>query len=128
MAKVITNKGLNILANRIKGVGDEPLYIGWGIGTTGPTNADIHLATEDTTGGYTRATAVSSIITITQVGDTYQVSGSLTANAVLTITEWGLFDAGSGGNMLLREVKAPGTTLAIGGIINFTFKIQMARC
>ena len=128
MPKLITNKGLSILANRIKSLGTEPIYIGWGIGTAVPAVTDTQLGTEDVTGGYARALGVSAIITTTQTSDTYQVSGSLTANAVLTITEWGLFDAVSGGNMLLRETKVPGTLLAIGGIITFTFKIQMARC
>jgi hypothetical protein len=128
MAKIITNKGLSILASRIKGVGTEPLYIGWGTGIAAPVATNTQLATEDTTGGYARSPGVSTIVTITQAGDTYQVSGSITALAVLTITEWGLFDAVSGGNMLLREVITPGSVLAIGGILNFTFKIQMARC
>ncbi len=126
MAVVLTNKGFEILSSRIKGLLTEPLKIGWGTGTTAPAVTDTTLQTEDVTGGYARATGVSSIVTVVVTNDTYQVSGSLTALAALTITEWGVFD--TAGNLLLREVQNPGQALAIGGIINFVFKIQISRC
>lgn len=128
MGAVITTAGLAIVAGRIKGTGTEPLYIAWGTGTTEPTAADTTLETEDTTGGYARVAGVSSIVTVSETDDTYQVSGSITAAAALSITEWGLFDASSSGNMLYREVSNPGFDLEIGGILNFVIKFQIAEC
>jgi hypothetical protein len=127
MSKIVTDIGLAIVTSRIKGLGTEPLYIGWGIGTTVPVAGDTDLETEDTTGGYVRATGVSAIITISVAGDTYQISGSLTALAPLQITEWALFDNVAGGNMLCREVQLPGVTLGLGDILNFVFKFQDVR-
>ena len=126
MGKIVTDVGLSIISSRMKGLLTEPVKIGWGTGTTEPTAADTTLQTEDVTGGYARAVGVSSIVSVGSVNDTYQVSGSLTAQAALTITEWALFD--NAGNMLCREVANPGHTLALGGILNFIFKIQINRC
>ena len=126
MAKLVTNVGLKILANRIKGNLTEPLKIGWGRGTTAPAITDTALQTEDPTGGYARVSGVSSIVSVGVTEDTYQVTGSITSLAAQTITEWGLFD--TAGNLLCREVLAPGYDLSIGGMLNFIFKIQMSRC
>ena len=128
MGAVITKDGLAIVANRVKGLGTEPLYLAWGTGTTEATSSDTALETEDTTVGYARVAGVSSIVTISETDDTYQVSGSITAAAALTITEWGIFDASSSGNMLYHEVSVPGFDLAIGGILNFVIKFQISEC
>jgi hypothetical protein len=128
MTAIVTDIGLGIIANRIKGLGTEPIYFGWGTGTTEPTSADTTLEAEDTTGGYTRVAGTSAIITISAAGDTFQVSGSMTALDALTITEWALFDAITDGNMLMREVQNPGLTLSLGGILNFILKHQFSRC
>jgi hypothetical protein len=128
MAALVTNAGLDILASRVKGLGTEPLYLAWGTGITAPVVGDTDLDTEDTTGGYARVAAVSSIVTIVAADDTYQISGALAAQAALVITEWGVFDAAAAGNLLLREVQQPGFSLSAGGIVNFLFKLQMSRC
>jgi hypothetical protein len=128
MAFVITDKGLEILAKRIKGLGTEPVYIGWGTGVGTAAITDTILFTEDTTGGYTRAIGVSAIVTVGVANDTWQVSGALTALAALSITNWGLFDAAVGGNLLVHEDSAIPYTLAAGAMLNFIFKLQEARC
>jgi hypothetical protein len=128
MAFVITNAGLAILAKRIKGQGTEPVYVGWGTGAGVAAVGDTVLFTEDTTGGYARAVGVSSIITTLIANDTWQVSGALTAGAVLAITNWGLFDAANAGNLLVHEDVSPAYNLAIGAMLNFVFKLQEARC
>jgi hypothetical protein len=128
MTAIITNIGLSIIANRLEGVGTEPIYFGWGTGTTAPTSADTALQIEDATGGYSRVAGTSAIITVSVASDTFQVSGSMTALAGLVITEWGLFDAITTGNMLMREVQNPGLTLTLGGILNFILKHQFSRC
>jgi len=126
MTALITTKGREILARRIKGELTEPLNIAWGIGTTPPALGNTGLQTEDVTAGYVRLAGVSSIVTISTLNDTYQVSGALTALAALTITEWGLFD--TAGNLLMREVQNPGFVLAVGGVLNFLFKFQQSVC
>ena len=40
---IVVDSGLSIISNRIKGLGSEPKYIGWGIGDTVPTNDDVNL-------------------------------------------------------------------------------------
>jgi hypothetical protein len=126
MGSIITDKGLDIIAQRMKGNLTEPLYIAWGTGTTEPVAGNTALETEDSGGGYARVAGVSSIVTVGVTNDTYQVSGAITSTKVQTITEWGLFD--NAGNLLCREVSVPGNSLAIGGLMNFIFKIQMSRC
>jgi hypothetical protein len=125
MAKIITNKGLAIVSSRIKGLLSEPLNIGWGTGITAPAITDIALENEDITGGYSRAVGATQLVTTSVASDTYQVTGSLTALAGLQITEWGLFDGS--GNLLCREVQIPGFAMAIGGILNFVFKLQIIK-
>ena len=126
MTAIVTDKGLEIIANRIKGNLTEPLKIAWGTGTTAPVVGDTALETEDTTGGYARVDGVSSIVTVSSTNDTYQVSGAITARAALTITEWGLFD--SAGNLLCREVNAAGYIMPVGATLSFVFKIKLSRC
>lgn len=126
MSSIVTNKGLYILAARIKGDLTEPLKIGWGIGTTAPTATDTTLQSEDASPGYARVSGVSSLVTVGVTNDTYQVSGSIASTVAQTITEWALFD--TAGNMLCREVLNPGYSLSVGGILNFVFKFQMTKC
>lgn len=126
MSSIVTDVGLQIIANRVKGLLTEPLKIGWGTGTTAPTISDTDLETEDTDGGYSRVSGVSSIVTVGTTEDTYQVSGAITSTIAQTITEWALFD--TAGNMLCREVQVPGYILSVGGLLNFIFKIQISRC
>jgi hypothetical protein len=128
MAFVITDKGLEILANRIKGLGTEPVYIGWGTGAGTAAVSDTTLFTEDATPGYARAVGVSSIVTVGVANDTWQLSGALTALAALSITNWGLFDAPVAGNLLVHEDSATPYTLSAGAMLNFIFKLQEARC
>jgi hypothetical protein len=75
----------------MKGLGTEPLNIGWGIGTTtGSSNSDVNLFSPATE---TRVAGGSTAITTAQLADTYQVTGTLTcAVAAKTITEAGLFN------------------------------------
>jgi hypothetical protein len=129
MSYIVTDIGLSIVSQRIDGNGiAKPVYIGWGIGTTQPTNENNTLETEDVTAGYARVQGVSSIVTIGSSNDTYMVTGSIVANAALAITEWGLFTAATDGFLMVREVQNPGFTLDLGGILNFIFKIQISRC
>lgn len=126
MGKIVTNTGLRVIAERIKGNLTEPVKIGWGKGTTEPTPSNTALENEDSTPGYARVSGVSSIVSVGTTNDTFQVSGAIVSLAEQEITEWALFD--SAGNMLCREVLNPGYNMSIGGLLNFIFKFQITRC
>lgn len=122
MADVLTNAGKAIVANRIKGNGAEPKYIGWGSGAGTAQATDTTLFTEESE---TRVSGTSSIVTTTNTDDTYQVVGTLTASAPKTITNAGLFDSVSGGNLYIKS-NFTGIGLNTGDSIQFTFKHKQA--
>jgi hypothetical protein len=121
MATLIVNTGKAIVTSRIKGTGTEPTYVGYGTGAGTTAATDTTLFTE--TG--TRVSGTSSQVTTTTTNDTYQVVGTQTAGGTLAITNAGLFDAVSSGNLF---VKGDFTTinLSTGDSIQFTFKTQFS--
>lgn len=113
---VVTNKGLDIITSRLKGLGNEPKYIGWGTGTTPASKTDTVLQNP---ASESRVNGTSSQETINVENDTYQVVGILTcAGAPKSITEIGLFDAAANGNMFMRCTFDP-IPLAVGDSIQF---------
>lgn len=129
---ILVDAGRAILTNRIKGAGTEPLNIGIGSGTTAEAHGNTALATEFTTGtwsGYARlgsgTGATSSQSTTTVTNDTYQVVGTFTAPGAANVQEAGLFDAATGGNMLVRGLTG-GVSLASGDSIQLTIKLTFA--
>lgn len=125
LAVVFTNAGAAILTNRIIQAGTAPKNIGWGTGTTAAAVGDTALVTEaaPTTGGG-RTVGTESRTTITNTNDNYQVAGTVTAGGTLAITEAGLFDAVSSGNMLIRGVFSA-INVVSGDSIAFTFGLKM---
>jgi hypothetical protein len=120
----ITNKGLNIIANRLKGIGTEPLYFAWGTGAGNANEVDTALFTE---ASETRVLMTSEIITVSATGDAYKLTGAIVANGIKTITNWGVFDAAVSGNLLLHESISPGEAYIIGQVGVFYFRIQFVR-
>jgi hypothetical protein len=90
------------VTNRILGSGTAPVYIGWGTGSGTSAIGDTSLFTEDTTGGYARVSGTASRVTTSVSNDTFQVVGTQTALANLTITNAGNFDAVSSGNLFVH--------------------------
>lgn len=121
---VVTNKGLNIIASRLKGVGNEPLYFAWGTGAGTAAPGDTVLFTE---ASESRVAMTSQLDTVSSVGDSYKLTGAIVANADKVITNWGVFDAASGGNLLLHESVSPGESYKIGQVGTFLFRIQFLR-
>lgn len=126
MATVVVDGGLDIVTNRIKGSGTEPLNIGWGTGAGTAAVANTTLFTEKlvdltTSAGTDHTAGTSSRVTTTTTNDTYQVTGTRTATGAGTVTNAGLFDAASGGNLFLKG-DFTGIGLASGDSIAFTFK------
>jgi hypothetical protein len=124
LATVFTNAGAAIVTNRMIQAGTAPKNIGWGIGTTAAAVGDTALVTESaptTSGG--RTVGTESRTTVTNTNDNYQVAGTVTAGGTLAITEAGLFDAVSAGNMLIRSVFTAVNVL-VGDAIAFTFGLK----
>lgn len=121
LATVFTHAGKAIVTNRIKGSGTEPSYVAWGTGAGTAAVGDTTLFTE---ASETRVAGTSSRVTTTETNDTYQVVGTLVADAGKTITNVGLFDAATVGNLL---VKADFTGIALNAddSIQFTLKLQL---
>ena len=84
--------------------GTAPKNIGWGTGTTAAAVTDTALQTEaapTTSGG--RVVGTEARTTVANTNDNYQVTGTVTAASSLSITEAGLFDAVSAGNMVTHS-------------------------
>lgn len=120
MATVITNTGLGIVTNRLKGSGTEPNYVAWG---TGAGTADVTDTTLFTEASESRVAGASTRETTAVTSDTYQVVGTITADSAKTITNAGLFDAATTGGLFLKG-DFTGVALDTGESIQFTFKAQ----
>lgn len=120
MATFVVNKGLDITTNRILGGGTEPKFVAWGTGAGTTAKTDTTLFTE---AAEARTSGTSSQVTTTVTNDTYQVVGTITSLSAQTITNAGLFDASTSGNLYLKG-DFTGLPLAIGDSIQFTFKAQ----
>ena len=121
MATLLVSAGKAIVTNRIKGSGTEPVYVAYGTGAGTTAVADTTLFTE--TG--TRQTGTSTQQTTTVTNDTYQVVGTQTAGGTLAITNAGLFDAVSSGNLFVKGYFST-INLTSGDSIQFTFKTQFS--
>lgn len=124
LAVVFVNGGTAIITNRVTQAGTAPKNIGWGIGTGAAAVTDTALGTESaptTSGG--RTVGTESRVTTTVTNDTYQVAGLVTAGGTLAITEAGLFDAVTAGNMLIRGVFSAYNVVS-GDTITFTFQLK----
>lgn len=123
-ATVIVNGGQAIVTNRMIGSGTEPKFVAWGTGAGTAAVTDTTLFTESTE--ESRTTGTSSRVTTTVTNDTYQVVGTITvATSNKTITNVGLFDASTSGNLYLKS-DFTGLALNIADSITFTIKAKFA--
>jgi hypothetical protein len=124
MASVVTTLGKSIYNNRLKGTGTEPNYIAWGTGGGTAAVGDTTLFTESSQESRTAGT--SSVVTTTTTNDTYQVVGTITvATSAKGITNVGLFDASTNGNLFLKSDFSV-VNLTEGEGINFTLKAVLS--
>ena len=123
MATFVVDGGLDITTNRVAGLGTEPKFIGWGTGAGTTARTDTTLFTEAlvslAAGTTDHTTGTSSRITTTTTNDSYRVTGTRTATGAGTVTNAGLWDASSGGNLFLKG-DFTGIGLAINDSIAFT--------
>lgn len=105
MAAFLTQAGRAIISSRLKGLGTEPLNLGWGTGAGAASAASTDLSTPKdvdlSAAGPNRTAGTSSQVTTTTTNDTYQVVATRTATGGGTVTNVGLFDATSGGNLFI---------------------------
>lgn len=122
MATLLVNTGKAIVTNYLAGgAATQPKYVAWGTGAGTTAATDTTLFTE--TGS--RVSGTTTQVTTSTTNDTYQVVGTQTAGGTLAITNAGLFDASTSGNLF---VKGDFTTinLTTGDSIQFTFKTQFS--
>lgn len=91
--------GLALTSARVKGIGTEPKYLDSGTGTTPPVAGNTGLETPH---GEDRVAGTSTQQTTTTTDDTYQVVGTISYGSAGNITEVGLFDASTVGNLYVR--------------------------
>lgn len=122
MATLLVNTGKAIVTNYLNGgAATQPKYVAWGTGAGTTALTDTTLFTE--TGSRVAGTTTQQ--TTSTTNDTYQVVGTLTASGTVTITNAGLFDAVSSGNLF---VKGDFTSIGLnsGDSIQFTIKTQFS--
>jgi hypothetical protein len=122
MADVYANAGKAITTNRIKGSGTEPNFgaIGTGAGTAAITDTTLFTEVE------TRVAGTSTQQTTTVTNDTYRVVSTLAITATRAITNAGLFDASTSGNLFVKSDFAT-INLVNGDSIQLTFNLKLAR-
>jgi len=121
MATLLVNTGKAIVTNRLNSGGTIPQYIAWGTGAGTTAATDTTLFTE--TG--TRVSGTVTQQTTSTTNDTYQVVGTQTAGGSVTITNAGVFDALTVGNLFVKG-DFTGLALTSGDSIQFTFKVQFS--
>lgn len=119
MATVLTNTGKAQMIAKCNSGLTTP-YIGWGTGAGTAAATDTTLFTEVSA---ERTASTQSIVTTTVTNDTLRNIATLTSGSGATITNAGLFDASSGGNMWVKG-DFTGVVLAAGDKIQFTADIK----
>lgn len=118
---LIVNTGFEGIADRIAGhtgfTAGEYNYVALGTGTTAPAGGDTALQTELAGGGYARQQDTDATYTSGSKSFTIQVTFGAGVGSG-AVTESGLFDASTTGNMLARQTfsainKASGDSLTI---------------
>lgn len=123
MGTVYTDTGKAYVCAKLDGSNtNSPNRIGWGTGAGTAGVTDTTLFTE---AAEARATATLSRVTTTVTNDTFQAVGTLTTASNQTITNAGLFDAGSGGNLIVKGDHT-GLPLLINDSIQYTAKLKQS--
>lgn len=105
---LVTNVGHAAANGRMSNQGgyNPFVYLAIGTGTTAAAATDTTLQTEITTNGGARASATASQVTTTVTNDTTQLVHTWTFTGSFAVTEEGILDAASVGNLLARQVFA----------------------
>ena len=139
MSNVLTNLGRQIIVNRfVNAIAPSsptpgnaiPSYVTWGTGN--PSGMATDAARTDTAmfaeRSEARVNGTLTAQTITSTGDTYQNVGTCTlgSGSGIQISEMGIFDASTSGNMFVHSWFGTGMyiTLNTGDQITFTVTLQ----
>ena len=117
MADIFTDVGETLVADYVDGTQNAPTnwYVAWGTGAGTAAKGDTTLFTE--------ASEARVIATESQPSaDQNRFVGTITADGSKTITNAGVFDASTTGDMLLKS-DFTGIALALNDSIQFTFTI-----
>lgn len=129
MATVFTNIGKQWVADKMRDNGSgagivasngAQDFIAWGTGAGTAAVADTTLFTE---ASEARVQGTMSTVTTDTTSDTYQVVATITATGTKTITNAGVFDASTVGDMLMKG-DFSGIPVVSGDSIEFTFKLD----
>jgi len=100
-------------------------YIAVGVGTTAATATDTALETEITDTGLTRAAGTGTNVTTTVSGDTLQIVKSFSPSGSKAVTESGILNASSAGEMLCRQTFSA-INVTNGDTLTITWKIKVS--
>lgn len=124
---LITNAGMAAVAGLILtdvSVNDFD-YIAIGTGATAANATDTTLESEITTGGGARGTGVGTRVTTSVTNDTAQLVKTYTFTASFAVTETGVLNAASSGDLLCHQVFAV-INVASGDSLEITWKVQVS--
>lgn len=121
MATVFTDTARALLANVLNNtaLAAQPKYVAWGTGAGTAARGDTTLFTE---ASEARTSGTTSRFTTTSTNDSYRVVGTITATGSKTITNAGLFDASTSGNMFVKG-DFTGVALVANDAIQFTIEV-----
>lgn len=127
LKNLVTNAGFALIAARIGSDATEAKadYLAVGTGTTAANAADTTLETEITDSGLGRAAGTVSRVTTTQTNDTHQVTYTWSVSGTKAITECGMLNAASSGDLLGRNVFSA-VNVVSGDSFALTYKVKVA--
>lgn len=127
-ATVVTNIGKAMFADRLGAAATytvSPHFCAMGVGATGAARTASVTDTALSTEVETRTAGTVSVQTTSVTGDTYQVTGTITATAGRSVDEFGLFDHSTSTSMGFSATFTV-VSLSSGDSIAFTAKIQLS--
>lgn len=125
VANLVTNAGKAVAAGLLTGdVTNFFDYIAVGTGTTAADATDTTLETETAASGLTRAASTNSRVTTDVTDDTAQFVKAFSVSGTVAVTESGVFDASSAGNMLARQTFSA-INVVSGDTLTITWKIDV---
>jgi hypothetical protein len=116
MTALVTDAGLSDVVDAL--VASQIKWIGWG-GGSGQTVGDVDL---DAALPEARVQGTTAVATTNTTNDTYRVTGSIMAIAPRTVSEVGVFSAGTGTSLFVYESFSP-ITLNVNEIVNFIIDV-----
>jgi multidrug efflux pump subunit AcrA (membrane-fusion protein) len=117
MASILANAGRAIITSVLATSTAKYVGMGTGAGTAAATDTTLFTEVE------TRTAGTQSQQTTSVTSDTYRVTGTVAATTTRAITNAGVFDASTTGNLLVKGDFAT-INLANGDSIAFTFNLQ----